>query len=200
MTFLSPEFTHPHGAELGEVSLCALTVRSRMQSGYICGIPNYEVVWLASWTQLGLVCYISHCAGGSTTFPKATPCPAQFFLAPAPQLGFRESPTVWKKIVPPWLLFRFPASVRSPYPMSSKDWLYAQTRLDHKTLISFLYSDRVEFLTFLTNALHYSSQTIGLYKELKYKNSQSTWNALATVQCPSTETCVCISTQELRVN
>lgn len=69
-SFALNSLTHPHGAELREVSLCALTVRSGMQSGYICGIPNYEVLWLASWTQPGLVCYISHCAGGSTTFPK----------------------------------------------------------------------------------------------------------------------------------
>lgn len=43
MTFLCPEFTHPHGAELREGSMCELTVSSGMQSGHVCGIPEDDV-------------------------------------------------------------------------------------------------------------------------------------------------------------
>lgn len=44
MTFLGPESTHPHGAELREVSMCALTVSSGMRSGLVCGIPKDDML------------------------------------------------------------------------------------------------------------------------------------------------------------
>ena len=50
MTFLCPEFTHPHGAELREASIYQLTVSSGMQSGHVCGIPEDDV--LCFWPEV----------------------------------------------------------------------------------------------------------------------------------------------------
>lgn len=50
MTFLCPEFSHPHGAELREVSMYELTVSSGMQPGYVCGIPKDDV--LCFWPEV----------------------------------------------------------------------------------------------------------------------------------------------------
>lgn len=48
--FLCPEFTHPHGAELREVSMYELTVKSGMQSGHVCSIPKDDV--LGFWPEI----------------------------------------------------------------------------------------------------------------------------------------------------
>lgn len=145
ITFLCPELTHPHGAELREVSMSDLTVNSGMQSVHICGIPKDDV--LCFWPEILVHSPESQHKPWPSLFclpfcrvlydiPKCSSIPRTSSSSPWQQ---HLSWALWNPLPlrnsnPCLAPFQLPESVRPLHPVSSKDWLYAQTCLDHKTL------------------------------------------------------------------